>query len=274
MITEHGGLPHPVRLDRVLAEAGLGSRRDVRALIKRGRVAVNGVTERDPSRHIRPHIDRVTVDGVALNTGAGDPVTLMLNKPRGVITATRDPVARTVLDLLPPELARKVVPAGRLDKDTEGLLILTEDGQLCHRLISPRHGVEKEYWVRLDGALDAALVDAFAAGVRLDDGYVTLPARLVIERAETPAEARVVVTEGKYHQIKRMFAAFGLRVTALRRLRIGSLWLDPALAPGEYRPLRPAEVELLLRNPETAGDAVSPADKTTSGVAAGPDAPA
>jgi len=253
MVAEHGGLPRPVRLDRVLAEAGLGTRRDARTLIKRGRVSVNGVTVRDPGRHIRPNIDQVAVDGRALETGAEDPVTLMLNKPRGVITATRDAAARTVLDLLPAAVARKVVPAGRLDKDTEGLLILTEDGQLCHRLISPRHAVEKEYWARLDGSVSPSLVEAFAAGVRLDDGYVTLPARLVIERVEQPGEARVVVTEGKYHQIKRMFAAFGLRVTALRRLRIGSLWLDPALAPGEYRPLTGDEIQLLLRNPAAPG---------------------
>lgn len=243
------GLPPTVRLDRMLAEAGTGTRREVRALVKQGRVTVNGATERDPGRPVRPGVDQVVLDGRPVASGPAGPVSLMLNKPAGVITATRDEVARTVLDLLPAGLARRVVPAGRLDKDTEGLLILTEDGQLCHRLISPRHGVEKEYWVQLDGELDPRLVDAFAAGVRLDDGYVTLPARLMVERPEPPATARVVVTEGKYHQIKRMFAAFGLRVTALRRLRIGSLWLDPALGPGEFRPLRQEETELLLSNP-------------------------
>ena|GEM_PF-149943 len=242
-----------IRLDRLLAEAGVGSRRDVRQLVKQGRVAVNGTVERDPGCRVRAGLDTVTVDGQRLETGPAGPLILMLNKPRGVITATRDATARTVLDLLPPALARRVFPAGRLDKDTEGLLILTDDGQLCHRLISPRHGVEKEYWVEVDGALPGELVASFAKGIRLDDGYVTRPARLAIEQASAPGQARVVLTEGRYHQVKRMFAACGLKVTALRRLRIGGLQLDPDLPPGKYRPLTPAEVQLLLMETGSGG---------------------
>src|SRR5690606_31441889 len=145
--------------------------------------------------------------------------------------------------------ARRLFPAGRLDKDTEGLLILTSDGDLCHRLISPRHGVEKEYLVEVDGTIAPHLVEAFARGVLLDDGYVTLPARLEVLHPGPGGRARVTLKEGKYHQIKRMFAAFGLAVTALRRVRMGSLSLDPRLRPGQYRALQPEEVELLLVNP-------------------------
>lgn len=239
----------PVRLDRLLAQAGLGSRRDVRRIIQQGRVAVNGETQRDPGRHVRPGQDDVTVDGRPLDGEPAGPVTLMLNKPRGVITATRDALAPTVLDLLPASLARRVFPAGRLDKDTEGLLILTDDGQLCHRLISPRHGVEKEYEVVVDGPLSGELVERFAAGLHLADGYVTRPAELAIVRPEAPGEARVILTEGRYHQVKRMFAAVGLRVVALRRERIGGLRLDPSLAPGEYRFLTASEVRSLLELP-------------------------
>ncbi|HLT57330.1 MAG TPA: pseudouridine synthase [Limnochordales bacterium] len=245
----------PVRLDRMLAHAGCGSRREVRQWIKQGRVTVNGKVERDPGRPVRPGVDAVAVDGQPLDPGPAAPVTLMLHKPRGVITATRDATARTVNDLLPPDLARRVVPAGRLDKDTEGLLILTEDGALCHRLISPRHGVEKEYWVQVHGPLDPALAERFAAGIRLDDGYVTRPARLRVIKEAAPAEALVVLTEGRYHQVKRMFAAVGRRVLALRRVRVGGLRLDPALAPGAFRPLTPAEVQLLLVNPPPEAEA-------------------
>lgn len=234
------------RLDKILADAGVSSRSKVREMIRAGRVKVGGRVVTDPGMKVNPSVDPIQLDGAPLETG---PVVLMLHKAAGVITASSDRSQPTVMDLLPPSLAHRVFAAGRLDKDTEGLLILTSDGDLCHRLISPRHGVEKEYAVEVDGTLLPDLVEAFARGVRLDDGYVTLPARLEVLESGPPGRARVTVREGKYHQIKRMFAAFGLRVTALRRERIGSLYLDPRLAPGDYRILEPDEVTLLLVNP-------------------------
>ncbi|MBO8142618.1 MAG: rRNA pseudouridine synthase [Firmicutes bacterium] len=239
---------HPRRLDAVLAEAGLGSRQQVRRLIRQGRVTVNGRPERDPGRHVMPASVEIAVDGRTVELLVG-PVTLMLYKPRGVVTATRDVRQPTVVDGLPPALRRRLFPAGRLDKDTEGLVILTDDGDLCHQIISPRHGVEKEYHVELDGPVNDGLAAEFAAGVRLSDGERARPARLIVLRSEAPAVARVVITEGRYHQVKRMFGAFGLRVTYLCRLRIGSLQLDPTLSPGDYRPLTAREIGALLVNP-------------------------
>lgn len=234
------------RLDRLIAAAGLGSRRDARRWIQEGRVTVDGVTVRDPGCLVSPE-QQVALNGEPVAAGPG---TVMLNKPAGVITAMGGGPGPTVADLFPPALARRLFPAGRLDKDTEGLLILTDDGELCHRIISPRHGVEKEYVAKVDGAVPPDLPAAFAQGIRLADGYVTLPARLDIVEPGPPGVVRVTVTEGKYHQIKRMLAACGLRVIHLQRVRIGSVHLDPALRPGEYRPMSPEEVALLLVNPQ------------------------
>jgi len=234
------------RLDKVLASLGIGSRKEVRALIKQGRVRIDGEVALDPARRLAAGTARIEVDGRALVPGT---MTFMLNKPKGVVTATTDPVHRTVLDLFPAALARRLFPAGRLDKDTEGLLILTSDGDLCHRLISPRYGVEKEYLVHVDGVLSPSLVELFAKGVELKDGTVTLPARLEIEHPGPGGVARVTIVEGKYHQVKRMFGAMGLSVTALKRIRIGGLTLDLALEPGDYRELSRAEVDLLFQRP-------------------------
>ena len=239
------------RLDKVLAAAGLGSRKQVRTLVRSGRVTVAGRVERDPSTHVSMH-EVIAVDGVPL---VRDSMTFMLAKPAGYVCAVRDARHPTVLDLFPPQWRSRLFPAGRLDKDTEGLLIVTDDGPLCHRLISPRFGIEKEYVARLDGAIPPGLPEAFAQGVVLDDGYRTLPARLCILEAGPPAVAALTLTEGKYHQVKRMFAAFGLKVTELKRVRIGALRLDERLSPGEFRRLTPAEVDLLLQNPPGAGDA-------------------
>ena len=234
------------RLDKIVAASGAGTRRQVREWIREGRVTVDGRVVTDPGQRGPVPGAGVALDGTPLVTGS---VTLMLNKPQGVITATADARHTTVVDLLPEGWRRRLVPAGRLDRDTEGLIILTDDGDLCHRIISPRHGVEKEYVVEVDGPLPPHLAAVFAEGVVLEDGYRTLPAHLVPVRIEAPGIARVTVTEGKYHQIKRMFAAHGLRVRALRRIRIGSLSLDPDLPPGGYRLLNDREKAALLRNP-------------------------
>ncbi len=233
------------RLDKALATAGIGTRKEVRALVREGRVSVDGVVLRDPSTHVDAERSAITVDGSPLERGT---MTYMLNKPKGIITAASDPSHRTVLDLFPAPLSRRLFPAGRLDKDTEGLLIITADGELCHRLISPRHGVEKEYLVHVDGVLESPMVEQFAEGLLLRDGTKTRPANLEIVSPGPGGIAHVVITEGKYHQVKRMFGALGLRVTALKRVRIGSLRLDEHLAPGAYRELSVQEIELLFSN--------------------------
>jgi len=234
------------RLDRVLSHLGLGSRREVKALVRQGRVAVDGRPARDPGQPVDPEVQQIAVDGVVLHYQRHFHV--LLHKPAGVITATEDPRQKTVMDVLPPELRRPdLVPVGRLDRDTEGLLILTTDGELCHRLLSPRWHVPKRYFVRLDRPLTAEDAPAFAAGILLEDGYRCLPAEL--ERGDDPYEAVVTLREGKYHQVKRMFQARGKRVVYLKRLSMGPLELGD-LPLGEARSLTPDEAAALYR---TAG---------------------
>ncbi len=226
------------RLDKILAGTGRWSRREVRELVKAGRVTVNGITARSAEeKYDREGLD-LRVDGEPVS---GEKyVYLMLHKPAGYVSATDDPRETTVLELLPSHLRRVgLFPAGRLDKDTEGLLLLTNDGPLAHALLSPRRHVDKTYFVRVDGALDCSDEEAFAAGMTLGDGLVCLPAGL--ERLQAPDEALVTLREGKYHQIKRMLAARGKPVVYLKRLTMGPLKLDESLAAGEWRPLTAAE---------------------------------
>ncbi|MFZ5627169.1 MAG: pseudouridine synthase [Bacillota bacterium] len=228
------------RLDRILAHLGLGSRKEVKGLIKAGKITVDGRLANDPGEPIDPESCCLAVDGQCLTYRRH--FHYLLNKPSGVITATTDRRERTVLDLLPAEWRRpNLFPVGRLDKDTEGLLLLTTDGQLAHRLLAPKHHVDKTYLVRVDGSLGEREQKAIEQGVELEDGYLTQPGRLEILRAETPGEGLITIHEGKYHQIKRMFAALGLKVIYLKRMSMGPLQLDPALAPGEVRPLTAAE---------------------------------
>ena len=174
----------------------------------------------------------------------------MLNKPMGVITASRDERHDTVLELFPAELRRGLFAVGRLDKDTEGLLLITDDGALSHALMSPNRHVEKEYEAVVDGALAADAVLRFEQGMTLRDGTECKPAKLEILETEPELSVRVTLKEGKYHQVKRMIAAVGGTVTALKRLRLGGLWLDKTLAPGEFRELTQEELENLPRKPE------------------------
>lgn len=228
------------RLDKLLGHLGFGSRRELKGLIRDGRVAVDGVTVRDPGMLVDPQAVRITVDGEAVAYRRHFHV--LLHKPAGVITATTDAREQTVLDLVPQELRhRGLFPVGRLDRDTEGLLLLTTDGELGHRLLSPRYHVAKRYWAEVDGPLTASDVAAFAEGVRLNDGYVTMPARLEIAG---PQAGIVTLQEGKYHQVKRMFAACGKQVVYLKRLSMGPLELGD-LPCGEARPLTEAEAMAL-----------------------------
>lgn len=231
------------RLDKLLAGTGRWSRKEVKELIRSGRVMVNGNKAARPEEKYSEE-DRFEVNGEPISCGGQ--VYLMLHKPAGYISATEDPREKTVLELLPEHL-RKIglFPAGRLDKDTEGLLLLTNDGQLAHDLLAPKKHVDKTYFVRVDGDLDKADTAAFEGGMTLEDGYTCLSAGLNI--LECRNEAIVTLREGKYHQIKRMLAARGKPVVYLKRLTMGSLILDENLAPGQWRELTPEEKKGLGR---------------------------
>jgi 16S rRNA pseudouridine516 synthase len=233
-----------MRIDKLLSNSGFGSRKDVKALLKQGAVSVDGVPVKDPAHHVDPDSREITV--------YGDPVDyrefiyVMMHKPPGVISATEDTRDRTVVDLLPYEYRRfKPFPVGRLDKDTEGLLLLTNDGKLSHELLSPKKHVGKTYYAVIEGEVTEADGDAFRQGVELDDGYVTKPAELSILRSGPESEIELTITEGKYHQVKRMFESRGKQVTYLKRLTMGPLELDPDLGTGDWRELSEDELAAL-----------------------------
>ncbi len=232
------------RLDKLLSSTGRWSRREVKELVRRGQIRVNDAVAASAEEKYDAAAVRITV--------SGQPVALrrftyvMLYKPAGVLTATEDKRQPTVLELLPAPLRRiGLSPVGRLDKDTEGLLLLTNDGELTHRLLSPKYHVDKRYFARVDGDLSPADVSVFAAGMTLGDGLTCLPAGL-----ELLPEARtciVTLREGKFHQVKRMLAACGTPVLYLKRLAMGPLLLDGSLAPGDHRLLSDEEVFALYR---------------------------
>lgn len=231
------------RLDKLLSGTGRWSRKEVKTLIRQGRVTVNGQTAARPEEKYPPEA-AVNVDGERVDCAGL--VYIMLHKPAGVLSATEDRRQETVLDLLPEHLRRVgLFPTGRLDKDTEGLLLLTNDGALAHELLSPKKHVDKTYFVRVEGELDGEDAAAFAAGMTLEDGTVCLSAGL--ERLERPDEAIVTLREGKYHQIKRMLSARGKPVRYLKRLTMGPLTLDEGLAPGQWRELTDQERQALGR---------------------------
>ena len=231
------------RLDKLLAGTGKWSRREVKALVRQGLVRVDGRLAASAEDKLAPAVAVVTVAGetVALHRFTY----VLLHKPAGVLTATEDRKQPTVLDLLPPELRRiGLAPVGRLDKDTEGLLLLTNDGELAHRLLSPKYHVEKRYLARVDGELSAADAEVFARGMTLGEGLECLPAGLEL----LPGHACIVtLREGKFHQVKRMLAARGAPVLYLKRLSMGPLTLDDSLAAGAYRLLRAEEISALYR---------------------------
>ena len=233
-----------MRLDKAVALAGL-TRSQAKEAIRRGRVTVNGKAVTDGAQKIESG-DRVALDGDTVSLAAHHH--FMLNKPAGVLTATRDEHGeRTILNLLPENLRfRDLGPVGRLDKDVTGLVILTDDGELAHRLISPRRGIEKQYLARTEGKLTDADVRAFENGIELKD-FTARPAHLeILEAGEEASLCRVTVSEGKFHQVKRMLGARQLPVLTLHRLRIGGLWLDESLAPGEYRTVSAEEIRSVL----------------------------
>ena len=236
-----------IRLDKAISALGELSRRDVKRLVSQGRITVNGSVVRGAEEKIDPERDQVRIAGKKADLRPH--VYLMLNKPQGVVSATRDPSERTVVDLAPKELYRReLFPAGRLDKDTTGFVLLTNDGELAHRMLSPKNHVSKTYIAVLDRPIDRQVIEAFAAGMEIGEGEVCKPALLEEEPDwEQQPAARIVLREGMYHQIKRMFARTGREVLALKRIGIGGVRLDPALSPGECRELTEQEQELLTK---------------------------
>ncbi|MGN0774863.1 MAG: pseudouridine synthase [Candidatus Ventricola sp.] len=237
-----------MRLDRLLTLMGEGTRTQVKDMVRAGRVTVGGVTVRDSGMQVDAESVEVRLDGRLLAYKAVRHV--MLNKPQGTLTAARDKKRKTVMDLLPPMYAAMgCMPAGRLDKDTEGLIVITSDGQLAHRIISPKKDVAKVYFARVDGVLDEEDIAAFAAGLHIADSdgeFDAKPAGLELLSTDgVRSEVRVRVSEGKYHQVKRMLASRGAPVVYLKRESIGALALDPALMPGQWREMTDEEVALL-----------------------------
>lgn len=227
-----------MRLDKYLSHLQFGSRQAVRRLIKAGRVTVAGTVCRDPGQHVS-EADKVNVDDQVV--GGQLDVTYLLNKPAGVITATTDPHQRTVLDLITPADRRPgLFPIGRLDKDTTGLLLLTTDGPMGHALVSPAHHVPKTYFATLSAPLTPEMIATLTTGVTLKD-FTTQPAQIRVVQTDPPIAA-LTITEGKFHQVKRMFHAVGTEVVALQRESFGPLHLPVNLAPGDYRPLTAAEL--------------------------------
>ena len=229
------------RLDKRLAATGRWSRREARDLIRAGRVTANGQPCRAPELKVREDAP-VAVDGVSV--GADRPVYLMLHKPAGVVSSTDEPGERTVLDLLGEAYQNiGLFPAGRLDKDAEGLLLLTNDGPLAHRLLAPKSHVDKVYYVEVDGVLDEDDAEAVRQGVKLGDGYACLPGELELLSNQS---AHITIHEGKYHQVKRMLASRGKPVTYLKRVRFGPLELDEGLPRGAWRPLTEEEQKAIF----------------------------
>ena len=227
-----------MRLDKALSLAGY-SRSEAKGMIAKGRVRVDGNTARDPGMNVQP--EQVSLDGAAII--APQEIYLMIHKPAGVVTATEDKRLPTVVSLLPDNLQRrKIGPVGRLDRDVTGLVILTTDGQLAHRLISPKWKAEKLYRARCGGMLTEKDVQAFAAGLELSD-FTALPAKLeILSAGAEESIADVILTEGKFHQVKRMFAAVGHPLLQLERRRIGCVQLDEGLQPGQWRSLTEEEI--------------------------------
>lgn len=230
------------RLDKFLASQGLGTRKEVGKLIRSGAVLVNGAPQRDPGAKVEPGADQVTAQGEEIRYQ--EFLTIMLNKPAGVLSATEDRRQKTVLDLLPAELRRRgLFPAGRLDKDTTGLLLITDDGDLAHRMLSPKSHVYKLYQALLDQPVDARDVQAFEQGIQWEEERYA-PARLWTEG--DPRTAFVEIREGRFHQVKRMFQARGKNVLQLKRLKIGGLALDDTLPEGDCRLLTSEETQAIF----------------------------
>lgn len=236
-----------LRLDKYLADMGIGTRSEVKAMIRRGQVTVGGQTAKSADLKVGPE-DEVMCAGTPVEYVQNE--YYMLHKPAGVISATEDRKDKTVIDLIRTKKRRDLFPVGRLDKDTEGLLIITNDGLLAHQLLSPKKHVPKVYYAKISGRADSGDIEKFKNGIEIDADFTALPADLKIlsvsgEKENAVSEIEVQIFEGKYHQVKRMFEAVGKPVLYLKRLSMGPLALDGNLACGDYRPLKKEEIEAL-----------------------------
>jgi len=232
------------RLDKVLSNFGFGSRTEIKSAVKKGLVTVDGKTVKDSGLYVDPVESVIEMSGIKLNYRKY--IYLMMNKPKGVISATTDTKQETVFDILPEKYkCFDLFPAGRLDIDTEGLVLMTNDGQLSHEILSPKKHVTKQYYADVQGFVTDSDIEAFKNGVMLDDGYKTLPAQLEIIESDEISEIKLSIVEGKFHQVKRMFEAVDKKVIYLKRLSMGKLRLDEALGLGECKELDEADVALL-----------------------------
>lgn len=232
-----------MRLDKYLAEMGVGTRQEVKKQIRQGKVTVNGTVVKAADTKIDETCDEVTIGG--LNISYVSYEYYMLNKPGGVVSATEDRRDTTVIDLIKDKKRKDLFPVGRLDKDTEGLLLITNDGDLAHRLLAPKKHVDKVYYAKIDGMVTEEDIKRFAEGIDIgaEEEEMTRPAKLDIMKSAEESEIRLTIHEGKFHQVKRMFLAVGKEVTYLKRERMGTLCLDENLKPGEYRLLTEEEIE-------------------------------
>lgn len=232
-----------IRLDKYLAEMGAGTRSEVKKYIRQGSVTVDGVTVKKPEEKVNELTQKVCVNGKQIGYEKFE--YYMLNKPKGVVSATTDPKDQTVVELIESRKRKDLFPVGRLDKDTEGLLLITNDGELAHRLLAPKKHVDKVYYAKIDGTVTEETVARFREGLDIGSGDFAKPSSLTIVKSGLISEIELTIQEGKFHQVKRMFHAVGMEVLELKRLSMGSLVLDPALKPGEYRRLKEEEVEKL-----------------------------
>lgn len=232
-----------IRLDKLLSDMGMGTRKEIKKELIKGSVTINGLIVKAPESKIDTGKDIICF--------CGQPVIykeyeyFMLNKPAGVVSATEDRKDRTVLDLIVERKRNDLFPVGRLDKDTEGLLLITNDGTMAHHLLSPKKHVDKLYFTKVKGYVTEEEIRKFAEGIDIGDEKKTLPANLFIRKSDEISEVEVTIREGRFHQIKRMFASCAMEVVYLKRLSMGTLTLDPSLAPGEYRRLTEEEVKKL-----------------------------
>ena len=226
-----------IRLDKYLADMGVGSRRDVKSILKAGRVKVNSVTMTEAEAKIDTESDNVELDGKRI--GYEEYRYYMLNKPAGVISATKDKLSDTVIEILKGENTKDLFPVGRLDKDSEGLLIISNDGKFAHNVLSPAKHVDKTYFVRLDKKPNEEEISRIENGIDIGDDKPCLPAKVEVISDD---EAYITISEGRFHQVKRMFQAVGINVTYLKRISMGALKLDENLAPGEYKKLSKEEI--------------------------------
>lgn len=247
-----------IRIDKMLGELGIGTRSEIKKYVQKGRVAVNDRVIKSSDVKVNPETDRITFDGTEVIFSETE--YYMLNKPAGIISAVEDRHEKTVVDLIENAVRHDLFPVGRLDRDTEGLLLITNDGDLSHRLLSPKKHVEKEYFAVVSGKVTDKDISVFASGMKVDSELTALPAKLFVCRDDDPeltenivseydmnfcTAVHVIIKEGKFHQIKRMFGAVDKEVLYLKRIRMGSLVLDRTLEPGGYRKLTDEELNAL-----------------------------